>query len=54
MATILGKNAANSKYFCLFFECNKENRYDMNKIWLNSENKKGKIYIILFNIIKFY
>ena len=42
MATILGKNAANSKYFCLFYECDKEHRYDMNKTWFNGENKKGK------------
>ena len=45
MAIILGKNAANSKYFCLFCECDKEYRYDMNKIWLNSENKNGKKFI---------
>ena len=42
MATILGKNAVNFKYFYLFCECEKEHRYDMNKIWFNDENKKDK------------
>jgi hypothetical protein len=50
MAIISGKNAANSNYFCLFCECNKTQRYDMNLIWSNGENKKGKMYYILIFI----
>ncbi len=51
MATISGKNAANSNYFCLFCECNKTHRYNMDLIWYNGENKKGKniyIYVYIF------
>jgi len=48
MAIISGKNAANSKYFCLFCECNKEHRFDMNQVWLNGENQKGKKFNIIF------
>jgi hypothetical protein len=54
MATISGKNAANSNYFCIFCECNKTHRYNMDLIWLNGENKKGKnIYFIFIIIILF-
>ncbi len=42
MATILGKNATNFKYFCLFYECDKKHRYNINKTWFNDKNKKGK------------
>ncbi|RHZ86753.1 hypothetical protein Glove_46g53 [Diversispora epigaea] len=43
MALILGINGPTSNYFCLWCECHKNERWDMNKNWLNVKNTKGKI-----------
>ncbi|RHZ81840.1 hypothetical protein Glove_117g379 [Diversispora epigaea] len=43
MALILGINGPTSNYFCLWCECHKNERWDMNENWLNVKNTKGKI-----------
>lgn len=44
MALVKGLKAANSKYFCLFCECPKDSRGNLNLQWNISENKKGIYY----------
>jgi hypothetical protein len=41
MALLLGANAANSNYFCLYCECHKKYCGDLSLIWLNNVNTKG-------------
>ena len=48
MALVKGLKAANSKYFCLFCECPKDSRGNLNLQWNISENKKGICLLILF------
>ncbi|POG60491.1 hypothetical protein GLOIN_2v1787807 [Rhizophagus irregularis DAOM 181602=DAOM 197198] len=52
MALVKGLKAANSKYFCLFCECLKDSRGNLNLRWNISENKKGVEHPSLFPIIK--
>ncbi|PKB95691.1 hypothetical protein RhiirA5_385841 [Rhizophagus irregularis] len=40
MYIIMGTNAPNSKYFCLYCNCKASLRWDMNKIWNNTENTR--------------
>ena len=42
MALIMGIKAANSNFFCLYCECAKELRSNMNLLWNITGNKKGK------------
>jgi hypothetical protein len=42
MYIIMGINAPNSKYFCLYCDCEASLRWDMDKIWNNTENTKCK------------
>ncbi len=42
MALVMGIKAANSNFFCLYCECPKELRSDMNRSWNITGNKKGK------------
>ncbi|PKK77956.1 hypothetical protein RhiirC2_706182 [Rhizophagus irregularis] len=37
VALILGINAAMSNYFCLYCNCHKDERHNMDKVWLNSK-----------------
>ena len=46
LALVMGINAATSNYFCLYCDCHKNERYDMDKVWLNSKNTHG-MYVIL-------
>ncbi len=46
MALIMGIKAANSNFFCLYCECSKELRSDMNHSWSITENKKGNNIIL--------
>jgi hypothetical protein len=41
MALVLGINGPTSNYFCLWCGCHKNERWDMNKSWLNTGNTKG-------------
>ncbi|RHZ80139.1 hypothetical protein Glove_139g11 [Diversispora epigaea] len=43
MALILGINGPTSNYFCLWCECHKNERWNIDKNWSNAENTKGKI-----------
>ncbi|CAB4437992.1 unnamed protein product [Rhizophagus irregularis] len=52
MALVKGLKAANSKYFCLFCECPKDSRGNLNLRWNISENKKGVEHPSLFPIIE--
>ncbi|POG53961.1 hypothetical protein GLOIN_2v1792135 [Rhizophagus irregularis DAOM 181602=DAOM 197198] len=52
MALVKGLKAANSKYFCLFCECPKDLRGNLNLQWNISENKKGIEHPSLFPIIE--
>ncbi|GBC36175.2 hypothetical protein GLOIN_2v1763541 [Rhizophagus irregularis DAOM 181602=DAOM 197198] len=52
MALVKGLKAANSKYFCLFCECPKDSRGNLNLQWNISENKKGIEHPSLFPIIE--
>ncbi len=41
MYIIMGQNASNSEYFCLYCECNIKSRYNMDLSWSLTENIKG-------------
>ena len=47
MQLLLGLKAPTSTFFCLYCECNKNQRFNMDIKWANDENKKG----ILFKFI---
>jgi hypothetical protein len=47
MYIIMGINAPNSKYFCLYCNCKASLQWDMDKIWDNAENTKCKLFNIL-------
>lgn len=38
---IMGLNAPNSNYFCLYCECDIKSRHNMNLSWPPTGNKKG-------------
>ncbi|EXX72016.1 hypothetical protein RirG_073320 [Rhizophagus irregularis DAOM 197198w] len=38
---ILGLNAPNSEYFCLFCECDAKSRHNMDLFWMPTGNTKG-------------
>ncbi len=41
---IMGLNAPNSKYFCLYYDCDSSSRWDIDKMWSNTGNTKCKFY----------
>ena len=41
MQLLLGLKAPTSTFFCLYCECNKNQRFNMDIKWANGENKKG-------------
>ncbi len=41
MYIIMGQNAPNSEYFCLYCECNIKSRYNMDLSWSLTGNIKG-------------
>ncbi|RIB28329.1 hypothetical protein C2G38_2239583 [Gigaspora rosea] len=43
MALVLGINGLTSHYFCLYCDCHKNERWNMNKTWINSQNIHGKL-----------
>ena len=47
IAIVLGINAATSNYFCLYCNCHKDERYNMDKVWLNSKNTRGMHMILM-------
>ncbi|GES84505.1 hypothetical protein GLOIN_2v1847779 [Rhizophagus clarus] len=51
VALVLGINAATSNYFCLYCNCHKDKRYNMDKVWLNSKNTHGCKNTMLFQEI---
>ncbi|GES91544.1 hypothetical protein GLOIN_2v1481704 [Rhizophagus clarus] len=51
MYIIMGQNAPNSEYFCLYCECNAKSRYNMDLSWPNSGNAKGNKRSPLFPAI---
>ncbi|RIA84059.1 hypothetical protein C1645_742608 [Glomus cerebriforme] len=51
VALVLGINAATSNYFCLYCNCHKDERYNMDKVWLNSKNTRGRKNTMLFQEI---
>ncbi|GET03367.1 hypothetical protein GLOIN_2v1766279 [Rhizophagus clarus] len=51
VALILGINTATSNYFCLYCNCHKDKRYNMDKVWLNSKNTHGCKNTMLFQEI---
>ncbi|RIB07881.1 hypothetical protein C2G38_2213141 [Gigaspora rosea] len=54
---IMGQNAPNSEYFCLYCECNSKSRHNMDLSWTHTGNSKGQkkpplfFAINLFNFI---
>ena len=40
---IMGLNAPNSEYFCLFCECDAKSRHNMDLSWPPTGNIRGKI-----------
>ena len=42
MYIIMGLNAPNANYFCLYCNCDIESRWDMDRIWENTGNSKCK------------
>ena len=53
MQLLLGIKAPTSIFFCLFCECNKNQRSNMNIKWINSENTKGMFYLF-YNLYLYY
>lgn len=51
LALVLGINAPTSNYFCLYCDCYKDERYDMDKVWNNAKNTKGKFNNLFFLFI---
>ncbi|CAG8559808.1 15657_t:CDS:2, partial [Funneliformis mosseae] len=51
VALVMGINAATSNYFCLYCNCHKDERYNMDKVWLNSKNMCGYKNMMLFQEI---
>jgi hypothetical protein len=45
MYIIMGQNAPNSEYFCLYCECNIKSRYNMDLSWPHTGNAKGNKFI---------
>ncbi|RIB23744.1 hypothetical protein C2G38_2242489 [Gigaspora rosea] len=41
MYIIMGLNAPNAKYFCLYCNCDAESRWDMDQVWTNTGNSKS-------------
>ncbi|RHZ87957.1 hypothetical protein Glove_27g17 [Diversispora epigaea] len=52
MYIIMGLNAPNSKYFCLYCDCELNNRWNMNLQWIINKNTKGQKKPALFPVIK--
>lgn len=42
MYIIMGLSAPNSKYFCLYCDCETSLRWNMDKVWSNTGNTKCK------------
>jgi hypothetical protein len=51
MYIIMGLNAPNSKYFCLYCNCESNNRWNMNLQWAINENTKCKLYTCMLILI---
>jgi hypothetical protein len=49
---IMGLNAPNSEYFCLFCECDAKSRHKMDLFWPLNGNIKGNNYKIFINFLK--
>ena len=47
VALVLGINAATSNYFCLYCNCHKDERHNMDQVWLNSKNTRGMLYFFM-------
>ncbi|PKC54671.1 hypothetical protein RhiirA1_476867 [Rhizophagus irregularis] len=52
MYNVMGLNAPNSKYFCLYCECESNIRWDMNLKWPINKNTQSKKKPELFPVIK--
>ena len=50
---LLGIKAPTSIFFCLFCECNKNQRSNMNIKWANGENKKA-VFILIYILYYLY
>ena len=48
MYIIMGQNAPNAEYFCLYCECDAKSRYNMDLCWSHTGNNKGKNIFINF------
>ncbi|PKC67011.1 hypothetical protein RhiirA1_458950 [Rhizophagus irregularis] len=48
MYIIMGQSAPNSKYFCLYCDCEATSRWDMNRTWNNTVNTKYVLMECLF------
>jgi hypothetical protein len=54
MYNIMGLNAPNSKYFCLYCDCEASDRWNMDLHWTINKNTKSKckfIKIIFIELI---
>ncbi|RHZ79022.1 hypothetical protein Glove_152g68 [Diversispora epigaea] len=52
MYIIMGLNALNLKYFCLYCDCELNNRWNMNLQWIINKNTKDQKKPVLFPVIK--
>ncbi|PKY59562.1 hypothetical protein RhiirA4_482393 [Rhizophagus irregularis] len=52
MYNIIGLNAPNSKYFCLYCDCEASNRWNMDLHWTINKNTKSQKKPSLFPVIK--
>jgi len=50
MYNIMGLNAPNSKYFCLFCNCEASHRWNMNLHWPINKNTKGNTTSLLLKL----
>lgn len=54
MQLLLGLKAPTSTFFCLYCECTKNQRSNMDIKWANDENKKGILFKFIWFIFKIY
>jgi hypothetical protein len=48
MYNVLGLSAPTAKYFCMFCECESNNRWNMELQWPINRNNKSRFYYMLY------
>jgi len=53
LALTMGVKSAIANNSCLYCECHKNQRYDMERTWINSRNKTGLYHTICYHFVIF-